>query len=532
MKLTLFFSIFFLAILFGCSEKPKVQKTPSVGPPEELYGQLFYDVQSLEIFKDSKTFVDCIPLGDLDSIKSEYALIKNKSPEALLTFVKRNFSIPGEENSSVDSLPLSEHISALWKNLKRPANEKQAGTLLPLPYPYTSAGGNFRELHYWDSYFTMLGLQADGDMEALQNTVDNFAWLINKYGFVPAGNRSYYLTRSQPPVFALMLSVLVQSKGDSIYKKYIPELEKEYAFWMQGSTQLEKNVAGSMLRVVKLAGGEIMNRYWDEATTPRAEHYSEDVKAAREASLVLKQYSEKEMYRNIRAAAESGWEGSSRWIDISGEHMYSLATIHTTDFIPVDLNCLLYYEELVMAHAYNLAGNTSKSREFDSKAADRMEAIHNYCWNDQKKYYLDFDFKTKKNSLVYSLAGTFPLFFQIASPEQAAEVEKKVNTIFLREGGLAATAYRSGQLWDSPYGYAPLQWMAIKGLRNYKFDLTADLIKSRWLNLNAKVYKTKHAFFQKYDVTELSTTSAKDENSNPGAFGWSIGVYQKLSREK
>ncbi|PBQ33013.1 trehalase [Sphingobacteriaceae bacterium] len=530
MKLKLLFPAFLFLSLAGCSDEPKLPKTLRNDPPEELYGQLFYDVQSLRIFSDSKTFVDCVPLGDLDSINLEYTTLKNKSPEVILDFVKKNFLIPPHEDSRVDSLSASEDISALWKTLKHPADKKQNGTLLALPYPYVIAGESVREMHYWDSYFAMLGLLADGDIEAVQNSVDNFSWMINHYGFVPAGNRSYYLSRSQPPVFALMLSVLVQSKGDSTYKKYLPALEKEYAFWMRGSEQLKANVVGTFQRVVKLPGGEILNRYWDDQTTPRAENYYEDLKAAAEASLVLKTYSEKELYRNIRAAAESGWGCSSRWIDIAGENMYAPATIHTTDFIPVDLNCLLYYEELVLAHTYSLTGNISKTNEFNFRAEERMNAINNYCWSAAKNYYFDFNCKEQRHSLVYSLAGTFPLFFQLASPAQAKEVEDRIKGVFLRPGGLVTTPYKTGQQWDSPYGYAPLQWMAIKGLRNYNFNATADTIKNRWLKLAYGTYKTTGHFPEKYIVEEFATESNRKEKLNSSA--WTIGVFQKLNNEQ
>jgi len=259
-----------------------------------------------------------------------------------------------------DSLPINEHITKLWNGLKRQPDIIQSGTLIPLPYPYIIPGGRFREIYYWDSYFTMLGLQKDNQIEMIQNMVDNFTYLIDLYGFVPNGNRTYYLSRSQPPFYALMVKLLAESKGDSIYLKFLSSIEKEYDFWMNGTDRLTNGVK-AYRRVVRLPDGEILNRYWDDTNTPRAESYHEDIKTANEAVLKIPGSRQEDVYRNLRAAAESGWDFSSRWLTRDDENKFNLYTIHTTDIIPVDLNSLVYNIELTLIERISKSRKHSQS---------------------------------------------------------------------------------------------------------------------------------------------------------------------------
>ena len=303
-------------LLINCTSKNTLEKEVArILPPEELYGQLFYDVQSNEnIFKDSKTFVDAVPLYDVKKIRDDYSKLAISSDSELLDFVKKNFKVPGDgANYVTDSSTINNHITKLWEVLKRPADEKISGTLIPLPNPYIVPGGRFREIYYWDSYFTMLGLQQDNQIAAIENMVDNFSYLIDTYGFIPNGNRTYYLGRSQPPFYAEMVEVLAESKGDSVYKKYLKYMEKEYEFWMNGADNLnESNPA--FRRVVRFPDGEILNRYWDDKDTPRPESYREDIKTAEEAVSKIPGLKKEDVFRNLRAAAESGWDFSSRWL--------------------------------------------------------------------------------------------------------------------------------------------------------------------------------------------------------------------------
>ncbi|MCL6218303.1 alpha,alpha-trehalase TreA [Zunongwangia pacifica] len=526
-------------IFISCKEEtkqeiPKEEKEVLILPPEELYGDLFYDIQQNEnLFSDSKTFVDAVPEKSLDSIKSEYEKIKDQGDKAILKFIKDNFQVPGEETSQAyktDSSDIATHIKKLWFVLKRPADDEVSGTLIPLPNSYIIPGGRFREIYYWDSYFTMLGLQVDGEVETIQNMIDNFSYLINEFGFIPNGNRTYYLSRSQPPFYALMLDILAEEKGDTIYTKYLPELEKEYQFWMEGQQNLSE--ADSVLnRVVRMPDGSILNRYYDNKITPRPESYREDVKTAQEAVKENKERTEDEVYQDLRAAAESGWDFSSRWIQPDKNGNFNLSAIHTTSILPVDLNSLLYHLEKTIAKAYLISENPDKAKAYKELAESRAAAIEKYFWDADTGFYMDYDFKAGEHTPVISVAGVYPLFFEIATKEQAKKEAKVIQSQLLKDGGVVSTPNHSGQQWDAPNGWAPLQWIAYKGLQNYQISDLANTIKKRWTSLNEKVYKNTYKMTEKYNVEDLSKESGGGEYPTQDGFGWSNGVYKKLTSE-
>lgn len=526
------FLLLFLHMSCSAVREQTVESEVISLPPEELYGELFYDVQSNpEIFPDSKTFVDAIPKSGIKEINTNYNELVEPGTRELKEFINEHFLIPQETNAYItDSSSINLHINKLWDVLKRPSDELISGTLLPLPHPYIVPGGRFREIYYWDSYFTMLGLQADGETETIRNMVDNFSFLIETYGFIPNGNRSYYLSRSQPPFYSLMVGILVETEGEQVLEEYLPYLQLEYDFWMQGEKSLSSKKRIHK-RTVLMPGGEVLNRYWDAKETPRPESYREDVKTANEAVKQSPGRTKEEVYRNIRAAAESGWDFSSRWLNKDEKGSYSLSTIHTTDILPVDLNSLLYHLEKTLHRAYNLKGQKKLSKEYKKRSENRREAILKYFWNEEEGYFMDYNFKNQRSTEVLSLAGVYPLFFNIATKKQAMGVYLKIENNFLEPGGVVTTPNNTGEQWDAPNGWAPLQWMTITGLRNYGHIWLANLIKERWLDLNNAVYNRTYKMLEKYNVEDLSRESGGGEYPTQDGFGWTNGVYQKLSKE-
>ncbi|NOT75556.1 MAG: alpha,alpha-trehalase TreA [Cyclobacteriaceae bacterium] len=483
-------------------------------------GPLFEEVQLKNILGDGKTFPDCIPKKPLDSIRSEYSREKAIPGFDLQRFFNENFSLPKTFSTgyvSDTSRSAEEHIKALWEVLTRTPDE-EAGSLLPLPHSYIVPGGRFREIYYWDSYFTMLGLELSDRGDLIQNMVDNFSYLINTVGYIPNGNRTYFLGRSQPPFFSLMVNLL--SKQSSTTRKetlvkYLFVLEKEHQFWMKGAELLTPSQT-SQRRVVRMNDGNILNRYWDENDTPRPEAYKEDL----ELSHSSKQKPE-ELFRHLRAAAESGWDFSSRWF----RDEKSFATIHTTEIIPVDLNCLLLHLEETLEEAWNLSGNDVKSGEYKQRHEKRKTAIIQYCWNEEKKFFFDFDFVSQHQKTQYTLAAAFPLFFKVATPLQAKAIAEILQTKFLKPGGLITTLKSSGQQWDAPNGWAPLQWIAFKGLINYNLLNIAQQLKSNWINANRKVYQKTGKMTEKYDVSSDHAEASGGEYPNQDGFGWTNGVF-------
>jgi alpha,alpha-trehalase len=489
--------------------------------PRQLFPGLFEAVQLSDIFPDNKTFVDATPRRDPALILKDYIDQKDKTGFDLKVFVTDNFIIPGANTNvfkSDISLGIRKHIDTLWQVLYRKHDTvSRYSSLIPLPNDFVIPGGRFRETYYWDSYFTMLGLQESHQTKIIQNMISNFAYMIDKYGFIPNGTRTYYLTRSQPPFFAMMLDLLAKDEGEKVIVKYQPELLKEYAFWMNGAEKLKPGQAYRM--VVRMQDGEVLNRYWDDSDKPREESFKKDVNAGKATKQKLSDF-----YRNIRAAAESGWDFSTRWLDTTGK----LETIQTTFIIPVDLNCLLYHLELSIAKSYHLQGNGLKYRYYLTQAMLRKKAILKYSWSKKDGWFMDYNWKLKHITPHQTLAGVFPLDFDIANARQAARIASTLKIKFLKSGGLVTTLKRSGQQWDNPNAWAPLQYMAIDGLNKYNYNGLARSIAETWISTNIRVFNSTGKLMEKYNVIDTDVKAGGGEYPLQDGFGWTNGVLLNL----
>jgi alpha,alpha-trehalase len=492
--------------------------------PEEIFGDLFIDMNKSSLWADAKAIADAMPKALPEEILEAYANEKNATDFDLMAFANMYFKFPkaGESGFESDTSKSPEaHIETLWEVLKRSADEPQEGSsLIPLQHPYIVPGGRFNEIYYWDSYFTMLGLQVSKRNDLIEGMVKNFAYLIDEVGFIPNGNRTYFIGRSQPPFFALMVSLLAEQLGDKIYVEYLPYLEKEYAFWMNEQHDLSRNKT-ALSRVVRVKG-DVLNRYWDNFDSPRPEMYTNDLETAEGTDREANQ-----IFRDLRTACESGWDFSSRWL----ENPMDLSTIHASGILPVDLNCLLYNLEMTLAKANKIAGNTGKRRQYDSKVMIRKNLILEYFWNEEKGFFMDYDFGRKTQKDVFSLAAMYPLFFNIATDEQAEKCAALIKKDFLKAGGVISTTLTTDQQWDAPNGWAPLQWITIQGLRNYGYDDLANEIKTRWITLNTKVYKSTGKMLEKYNVVDIDLATGGGEYPVQDGFGWTNGVLLRLLSE-
>lgn len=480
----------------------------------QLSGPLFEDVQQSGIFHDSKTFVDSIPKSDPREILEKYEARKSAPHFNLKAFVYEHFRIPGDKEESLFKAgdTMDKHIEQLWDFLSREPDEQVSdfSTLIPLPYPYIVPGGRFREIYYWDTYFTAEGLAAAGRMETVENLVRNFAWLVEKIDHVPNGNRYYYVSRSQPPFLIMLSDLIARMESDEAVEEFLPAMEKEYQFWMDGKDTIEADV--SHRRVVN-ADGVIMNRYWDDRPKPREESWREDFEIAAELNpekTALK-------YLHLRAGAESGWDFSSRWFR-DGE---SLATIRTTEILPVDLNSLLWFME-------HRLGSWTGNEHYVEAALRRKTEFDRLFWNEKEGFYFDYDWRSQEQTEIWSMAGAYPLFTGIASEEQADMVASVLESKFLKEGGLVSTLHSTGQQWDYPNGWAPLQWVAVQGLMNYGHNPLAQTIAERWLKLNESVFNRTGKMMEKYNVCDLSLEAGGGEYPLQDGFGWTNGVAVAL----
>jgi len=520
-----------LLLTLACrpSDRQTVRPSDSYDPAHDI-GSLFADVQLAGIFPDSKEFVDARPRGAPATIAARYDSARRTNGFVLRAFVEQNFVLPqpaGDGYHTVASQSMVQHVNALWQVLTRSADSAGVrSSLIPLPSPYVVPGGRFREVYYWDSYFTMLGLVQSGRTDLVKNMLDNFAHLIRTLGHIPNGNRTYYLTRSQPPYFAAMVGLYARATDTAQALVYLDALEQEYAFWMDGADTLAKGHA--YRRVVRLPDGVVMNRYWDDSAEPRPESYRPDV----EIGQTLPERSRAGFYRNARATAESGWDFSSRWM----RDPKDLRTLETIDLIPVDLNALLYNAERTIAalaafrHRRGGDGGADDAvaRRFAQHADARRLAI--LAMYDSVQGFF-FDRRWHSGQLVTdrpSLAAAAPLYFGIATDDQGKRVAARLERDFLKPGGFVTTGFASGQQWDAPNGWPPLEWLTIEGVRHYGRADLADQAGSRWLALIGRTYRATGRMMEKYDVVNTNRKAGGGEYPTQDGFGWTNGVALAL----
>ena len=470
-------------------------------PPADLYGELFVRVQAGRVFGDGKVFADAVPRKTTEAILADFHAEDPRTPEALRAFVTARFDLPGDAVADrIAGKDMRDHIARTWQRLER-RGSAASGSELALPEPYVVPGGRFREIYYWDSYFTMLGLAADGRHDLVRAMLHNFESLVERYGHIPNGTRTYYLSRSQPPFLALMME-LVPTTDAAEKRRRLTLLKAEYAYWMDGGS------------AVALPDGSRLNRYWDDRDSPRDESFAEDMDTAVRSGRPAPQ-----VWRNLRAGAASGWDFTSRWL----ADPQDLASIHTTDILPVDLNCLLWRLETAIA-------GLSDGRDaavFGDKAAQRAAAIRRHMWRVEEGRFADYDWRNGRPTPVLSAATLYPLFTGLATAEEAEAVAATVRDRLLATGGLRTTTLTTGQQWDAPNGWAPLQWIAVVGLERYgQNDLARDIAR-RWLVTAARTFTETGKMHEKYDVEHIAPGGGGEYPVQDG-FGWTNGVVAAL----
>ncbi len=526
----------------GTSSRPSTALQQPAGvarynPARDL-GPLFQDVQLSGIFADSKTFVDARPLLVPAEIAAAYASARSSASFSLRTFVERHFELPqpvGEGFSTDTTQSMEEHIRALWPVLtRRPDTSDARSSLIPLPEAYVVPGGRFREIYYWDSYFTMLGLIASGRTDLVRSMLDNFAYLVGTVGHIPNGNRTYYLSRSQPPFFAAMVGLYAAATDTTRALAYLDALEAEHAFWMDGVERLAPGggagAAGGAAyrRVVRLRDGAVLNRYWDDRPEPRPESYRQDYELAQTLPAEVREA----FYRNVKATAESGWDFSSRWM----RDPRDLRTLETTELVPVDLNSLLYHAERMIAalRAFRgRVGDAEVAKRFVQAAEDRRRALLAAAYDSAGGFFYDVRWKSgERVSDRPTIAAAAALYFGLATPEQGRAVAARLERDFLKPGGFVPTLITSGQQWDAPNGWPPLEWLAIEGVRRYGRADLAAAVRDRWLALTRQTYRSTGKMTEKYDVADLSRRAGGGEYPTQDGFGWTNGVALALAAQQ
>jgi alpha,alpha-trehalase len=470
--------ICFLFISCGDSISKKDYKTP-----EALWPDLFEDVMACNCISDPKIFADAIPKSDAKEILLKYAKEKTEKGFDMNAFLNENFDLPKYTTEfSPSKLTFNNFVDSSFNALIRKPHDDGA-SLIPTRKKYFAGGGNFNEFNYFRSLFQLEALLRLGNDTMAVDLATNCAQFIQDFSYVPSGNRSYYLGRSNPPVLSIMVDIL--SKNDpNILQSYASHLTKEYQYWMsaldkeQAKSQAESQKAGKLTykNVVFLSGGNILNRYNDEKNGPRSNKYKDDIKYLSDAV----------MLNNQRLMDESEWGDEARW-SIGDK-------LKLSEILPVDLNAWLYYLEFTLSKIYTFSGQKEYAKSFENLAQKRKVLFNEYFWNEEKGFYFDYYFSKKQQGEVYTLAGVLPLVVGLANEQQATKVSDNLKYKFLKSGGLLNT------LGGNNDGSSEYQYLAIKALQKYQKQDLAKEIATRWLNTNEAYYKGKGKIQNTYDV--------------------------------
>ncbi len=500
----------------------------------------------------TRSMTDCHSLVDIKVIENPvlYLPAETPAPPDVAALI---------EKCHVKVVPLPQRIEKLGD--LRPEQLSAAG-LLYLPNPYVVPGGRFNEMYGWDSFFILLGLEADHREAMAKGMVDNFLFEIEHYGAVLNANRTYYLTRSQPPFLTSMIRAVYENPASF---PATPAGRAEAHAWLQRAYTLADKDYSTWTRPEHKAGSTGLARYFDYGTGPVPEmaddstYYSdvivwliahprpggesylvkgsEQPNAAEADRLrptscdvktsVVCQHAwadghrlTKDFYLGDRAMRESGFDPSFRFGPFDG------ATHH---YAPVCLNSLLYRYERDMQHLALLLGKPTESTRWARRAKARNIAIHRYLWRPQQGVFADYDFIRHKSSDYAYVSSLYPLWAGVATREEAKKVVAKLN-LFERSGGLSMSNTNSGMQWDDPFGWAPTNWIGVAGLVSAGFRDDAKRLAAKWDATVDQGFANDGTIREKYNVASGSANVqvSAGYKVNVIGFGWTNAVYLKM----
>jgi alpha,alpha-trehalase len=445
-------------------------------------------------------------------------------------YVSRRENLKRIEETLRAQMPAADFAQIQLRQLPEdPLAVKEHG-LLYLPFPYVVPGGRFNEMYGWDSYFTQVGLVRDDETALAKNMTDNFLYQIDHYGKILNANRTYYLSRSQPPFLTQMILNVYRKQHDIDWlRSTVPAIEKYYRFWTE-EPHLTKQTGLS--RYYDLGNGPAPEVLSGERDPQGRDHYdlvkeyyrTHDVK-----DYDLGQYYDKEkdqltdlFYKGDRTMRESGFDPSNRF------GPFNIDIIH---YDPVCLNSLLYLMETDTAEILRILGRARPARVWASRAAERKQRINRLMWDEHDGLYYDYNFARKEVRRYPFVTTFYPLWVGVADRSQAARIVANLH-LFERPGGLLTSTHVSGSQWDAPYGWAPTELIAIQGLRRYGYNTEADRITANFLSTILKEFIQHNTIVEKYDVerreSEVSAGLKFGYKSNEIGFGWTNAAFVEL----
>ncbi|KAF5270983.1 hypothetical protein FQA39_LY18856 [Lamprigera yunnana] len=548
-------AMYYLTILLVFSPLPFVHGEDfpsSCDSPVYCYGDLLHTVQMGRIFNDSKTFVDLKmkqsqnqTLQDFENLKAE---TNNKPTKAQIEqFVWDHFEKGNElENHNLTDFnpnpafinkisnetvkEFTQNLLNIWPQLARKVKDEVHSnvdrySLIPIPNAFIVPGGRFLEYYYWDSYWIIEGLLVSEMNKTARGMIDNFLSLVNEYGFIPNGGRIYYLRRSQPPLLTAMAFLYYQHTNDLMWiKNNIQILAKELNYWR-----------GQLLHLTKNGKTYSMYHYHAVSSGPRPESYREDYETS---SYFSNETKRTEVYIDLKSAAESGWDFSSRWIfDDNGDIAGNLSYIQTKRVIPVDLNAFLCGAFRSISKLYKILHYPVEYLKWKSRFHLLRKAIREVLWNDQDGVWYDYDIglsRPRKKFYPSNLTPLWSMCFDEAESHQlgvSAVKYLRKNDISDYMGGVPTSRDETGQQWDFPNAWAPLVDIVVTGLETTGSPTAleeANVLAKRWINSNIIGYRQTGAMFEKYNAIVPGKYGSGGEYEVQSGFGWSNGVALKF----
>jgi len=492
-----------------------------------------------------------------------HSLVDIKVTVNPVVYMPAEVPAPPEVNALKDKCHIQ--VISLPRSIEKIADvrpeELRAAGLLYLPNPYVVPGGRCNEMYGWDSYFIVIGLEADHREALAKGMVDNFLFEIEHYGAVLNANRTYYLTRSQPPFLTSMIRAVYE---DPASFPSTPAGHAAAQAWLERAYTLAEKDYSVWTRPEHLAGTTGLARYFDYGNGPVPEEsddstYYPDVirwlvahpgqgegflvkgsehpdaaDAARlketscdvRASVVCERAwaagyrLSRDFYKGDRSMRESGFDPGFRFGPFDG------ATHH---FAPVCLNSLLYRYEQDLSHFAHLLARPEDAMRWQRRAKARDAAIHRYLWRAKDGVFADYDFVHARSSSYAYISSLYPLWAGEATREEAKQVVDKLN-LFERPGGLSMSNFNSGLQWDEPFGWAPTNWVAISGLQSMGFREDARRLAAKFDHTIDEGFAADGTIREKYNVVSgNSDVQVKTGyKSNEIGFGWTNSVYLKL----
>ncbi|KAG5717580.1 Trehalase [Termitomyces sp. T112] len=471
--------------------------------PSEIFcvGELLQTVNIAHLYPDDKIFVDKPTSKPAQDVLENFQSISSSATYGeVVQFVENNFreeglELEGLELANFKSDPaflnnvtapivkaFAQTVHSYWKQLVRGTNTSTLCTggstgcessLIPLNHTFVVPGGRFREQYYWDSFWIVEGLIESELYDIVNATLQNFMDELDNFGFIPNGGRTYYLNRSQPPLFIQMLWRYVIASGDrAILKRALPLAEKELKWWDANRSLQVRSVLNVTHKVY---------HYSASNSAPRPESYLTDFMTANLSDMDDTQKAA--LYAELASGAESGWDYTIRWFAPTADGSHDgIRSLKVRSTIPVDLNSILYRDHILLANLYGRDDPETASAHRQAAAALHA-AILDLLWDPAKLAFYDYNLDTRSRNNLFSAANFYPLWSGIIPPELLSSSEKafghfsSLNLALNRYNGtFPSTFIVSGQQWDAPNAWPPHQYIILQALRALPSNVTSGAL--------------------------------------------------------